>query len=263
MKKPPYWLHHFKPYTETHLCVVLAFALFVTIMILMRRCDTVADVPPRRWFMDKTVGWIGLGAALFVQAVTLWPSRFSVQTALPLHICDIVMFVAPLALLLRWRKLRIIAYFWGLGLSSLSFIYPDLQFGPADFQFWVFWTAHATIIGSALYDVTARGLRPNWRDWRFAVGSSIVYVAVIFPIDALFRLDYGYIGKGLNGRQSLASFLGPWPWRVPLILVMGITVMFLLLLPWLIGRKVGEIQSQDNPSDQGIAPDSALVTRVP
>jgi hypothetical integral membrane protein (TIGR02206 family) len=150
-----------------------------------------------------------------------------------------------------------------LGLSSLSFIYPDLQFGPADFQFWVFWTAHATIIGSALYDVTARGLRPNWRDWRFAVGSSIVYVAVIFPIDALFRLDYGYIGKGLNGRQSLASFLGPWPWRVPLILVMGITVMFLLLLPWLIGRKVGEIQSQDNPSDQGIAPDSALVTRVP
>jgi hypothetical integral membrane protein (TIGR02206 family) len=226
----------------------------------MRRCDAVAEVQPKRRLMDKAVGWIGLAAALFVQTVTLWPSRFSVQTALPLHICDIVMFVAPAALILRWRRLRTIAYFWGLGLSSLSFIYPDLQFGPADFQFWVFWIAHVTIIGSALYDVTARGFRPNWQDWRFAVASALVYVAIIFPFDALFRLNYGYIGKGLMGRQSLASFLGPWPWRVPVMLAMGITVMLLLVLPWVMGRKIAAAPSGQNPPDEDGRPESIAPT---
>jgi hypothetical integral membrane protein (TIGR02206 family) len=263
MKGTAYWAHHFRPYSGVHLCVVLSFALLAAIMIKMRRCDDVATVPPRRRIMDKTVGCLGLGAALFVQTATLWPSRFNVHTALPLYICDIMMFVAPLAVLLHWRKLRTIAYFWGLGLSSMSFIYPDLQFGPADFQFWVFWTGHATIIGSALYDVTACRFRPNWRDWRFAVGCSLLYVAVVFPIDALFHVDYGYLGKGVYGHQSVASFLGPWPWRVLLMLGMGITVMYLLLLPWLIGRKIGAVRSEAIRSDDAPAPDPALLNRVP
>jgi len=254
MKGSAYWAHHFRPYSAVHLCVVLSFALFVVIMIATRRCEEVADVQPRRRLMDKTIGWIGLGAALFVQAATLWPGRFAYQTALPLHICDLVMFFAPLALLLRWRRLRSLAYFWGLGLSSLSFIYPDLQFGPADFQFWVFWAGHATIVGTALYDITARGFRPNWKDWRFSAGAALVYVAIIFPIDAVFRLDYGYVGKGLEGRQSMANFLGPWPWRVGLMVVMGIGVMWLLLLPWVMGRKIAAAHSDQTPPDQGLAP---------
>ena len=132
------WPHNFHPYSIRHLCVVVTFGAMVSSMIAMRRNEVVADDPPKRRLMDKSLGWIGLSAAAFVQGTTLWPSRFCYQTALPLHICDTVVFVAPLALLLRWRKLRAIAYFWGLGLSSLSFIWPDLHFGPADFQFWVF-----------------------------------------------------------------------------------------------------------------------------
>ena len=73
---------------------------------------------------------MGLAAAIFVQVVTLWPSRFNIWTSLPLHVCDICMFVAPLSLLLGRRPLRAIAYFWGLGMSSLSFVFPDLRFGP-------------------------------------------------------------------------------------------------------------------------------------
>lgn len=243
MKDNDSWLHHFHPYTMTHLCVVLAFALLATVMIAMRRSDGVATVPPRRRIMDKSLGWIGLGAALFVQATTLWPSRFDYRTALPLHVCDIVMFVAPAALIWRWRRFRAIAYFWGLGVSSLSFVWPDLRFGPGDFQFWVFWAGHVTIVGTALYDITARGFRPNWRDWRFAAWAGLVYVAVMFPLDALLHLNYGYVGRTYVGQESPLDLLGPWPWRVPLMVLMANVVMLLLVLPWVMARKAAQVRS--------------------
>src|SRR5208282_6174656 len=128
------WQHHFRPFGLVHLGIVLAFALFLSAIVALRRCDDVATVGPRRRKMDKAFGWVALAAACFVQVATLWPSRFDYRTALPLHICDLGMFISPLALILRYRPLRIISYFWGLGLSSLAFIYPDLHFGPADFQ---------------------------------------------------------------------------------------------------------------------------------
>ena len=231
------WSHHFKPYTLTHLCVVVAFALLVAGIVTMRRWDEVADDQPRRRLFDKTIGWFALAIACFVEAATLWPSRFDYRTSLPLYVCNLGMFMAPGALLLRWRSLQAMTYFWGLGLSSLSFIYPDLYFGPADFQFWVFWAGHAAIIGPAIYDISARGFRPHWRDWLLAVKVSIVYLAIIFPIDAIFHLNYGYVGESYKGQRSPVDALGPWPWRVPVMFLAAVFVMLLLVLPWMMGRK--------------------------
>ncbi len=232
------WEHHFEPYTATHGCVVLAFALLVGAMVALRRRDEVAAVPPVRRAMDRMIGWLGLGAAIFVQVAALWPTRFDIWTSLPLHVCDIMMFVAPASLLLGWRPLRAIAYFWGLGLSSLSFIFPDLRFGPGDFQFWVFWAGHATIVGTALYDITGRGFRPRLRDCLIAVTFGVLYAAVMFPVDVIFHFNYGYVGKTYKNQRSPTDFLGPWPWRVPLMVLLATAAMFALLVPWAVVRKM-------------------------
>jgi hypothetical integral membrane protein (TIGR02206 family) len=238
MDKYAGWSNYFAPYTRTHLYVVIAFLLFIAMIVSLRRCDEVADDHSRRRLVDKTFGWIALAAACFVQISTLWPTRFNYLTALPLHICDLGMFMAPCELLLRWRWLRDMAYFWGLGLSSISFIYPDLHFGPRTFQFWIFWAGHAATVGPAIYDITGRGFRPNWRDWWFAVKFSLAYTLIIFPVDWIFHLNYGYIGATYKGQRSPVDSLGPWPARVPLMFVMAVGVMLLLMLPWHIGRKV-------------------------
>src|SRR5580704_2521194 len=106
------WLHSFEPYTAIHAWVVVAFVAMVAAMVLLRRQDDIALHPLRRRLFDKSFGWLGLSGASFVQAVTLWPSRFDHWSSLPLHVCDLAMFVAPLALLLGWRGLRAIGYFW-------------------------------------------------------------------------------------------------------------------------------------------------------
>jgi hypothetical integral membrane protein (TIGR02206 family) len=239
MTAPGFWVHHFRAFTWTHLCVVVAFGIFIAAIVGLRRHDNVADVPVRRRLIDRAFGWVALAMACGVQIATLWPSRFDYRTSLPLHICDIGMFVSPLALILRWRPLRVISYFWGLGLSSLSFIYPDLRFGPADFQFWVFWAGHAATVGPALYDVTGRNFRPTWKDWKLAALVSTIYLGIMFPLDARYHLNYGYLGPTLKGQTSPFDRLGPWPWRVVMMYAMAMGVMLvLLILPRLFWRAV-------------------------
>ena len=229
--KPGFWKDHFHPFTITHLCVLIVFAIFITGIVSLRKCDDVAEVPFRRRYLDKGLGWVALLAACFVQIATLWPSRFDARTSLPLHICDIGMFVSPLALILKWRPLRTISYFWGLGLSSLAFIYPDLRFGVYDFQFWVFWLGHAATVGPAAMTSPRGGFRPHWKDWRFAVVFSTAYVAVMFPIDAHFHVNYGYVGPTLKGQTSPFDKLGPWPWHVAAMYGIAMVVMLALFVP--------------------------------
>jgi hypothetical integral membrane protein (TIGR02206 family) len=165
------------------------------------------------------------------------PWRYEHHKALPLQICDLVGFLAPAALLTRWRPLRALLYFWGIGLSTQGFFQPDLREGPADLSFWAFWLGHMAIVGASMYDVFARGYRPTWADYGVACAAAAVYLAVILPVDLLFDFNYGYVGRGQPGQPSVVDFLGPWPGRVAIIAALAAVVMALLMLPWEVARR--------------------------
>jgi len=231
------WAQHFTLYGGTHLCVVSAFAALVVLVLAQGRCDGTSDESPRRNRIDKAIGWIVLAIACCVEIFTLWPTRFDYRTSLPLHPCNLAVFIAFGALLLRWPLLRAITHFWGLGLCTFAFIFPDLSVGPAHFQFWTFWAGHWAIVGSAIYDMSARGYRPSWRDWILVVRFSAIYLATIFSIDIIFHLNYAYIGQPYSWQHSPVEAIGPWPWRVPIMFLAAMSIMLLMVLPWDIGLR--------------------------
>jgi hypothetical integral membrane protein (TIGR02206 family) len=128
-------------------------------------------------------------------------------------------------------------YFWGIGLCTQGFLTPDLQDGPAKVGFWGFWLAHYSIVGGAIYDVAARGYRPIWHDYRLALGAGAVYIALILPLDIALGVNYGYVGRSTPGQATLVDVLGPWPWRVAVMLGLAAMAFALLMLPWSIMRR--------------------------
>jgi hypothetical integral membrane protein (TIGR02206 family) len=222
----------FRAFSLTHAAVVVCFAATVTALVAARR--RLHSAAARRF--DVTLAWVTLAIFLFTNGRPLMPDGFRLDWSLPLHVCDLVTLFVPLALRFDWRPMRALVYFWGIGLCTQGFITPDLQDGPAKVGFWSFWLAHVAVVGAALYDVAARGYRPNWRDYRTALVASFLYVAVILPLDVVLHVNYGYIGPSTPGQPSLVDVLGPWPWRVPIILALAIAVMTLLMLPWWIMR---------------------------
>ena len=163
---------------------------------------------------------------------------FSASHALPLQMSDVTAAVAGLVFLRPRRGLQALAYFFGLALGTQAVVTPDLAGGPGTVAFWAFWLYHLFVVGAGVYVVVVHGFRPQWRDLRFALMIGLLYVAIVFTIDAVFGLNYGYLGRGMPSRPTLLDVLGPWPLRVVFMVLLASAAMTLLWLPWLfVGRR--------------------------
>jgi hypothetical integral membrane protein (TIGR02206 family) len=219
----------FHPFATAHWVVLVCAALLVSLVVAVgRRCRSATG----RSRVEQWRGWIGVAVWLLVTAWWALPERFGPGWSLPLHMCDLVGLIAPLAYLLGHRWLRALTYFWGLGLSTQAFLTPTLNAGPPSQDFWVFWTSHTTILVLAVCDLAVRGFRPTWRDYGTAVIAAVIYVLVILPINVLFGFNYGYLGNSKPSTATLLDLMGPWPQRVLVMAAIGALLMAIMELPW-------------------------------
>ena len=162
--------------------------------------------------------------------------------------------IAPLALVLRSRPIRAIAYFGGIGLTTQAFLTPVIDTGPDTLKFWAFWLLHMVILISAVFDLTVGGFRPNWKDLCWAVGFWFIYAIAMVILDSRMDWYYGYLGPNIpkNAEGSVLKYLGPWPWR-PMVMMGIVLVIFVVLwLPFAVARvlkgRVGGGSPQAEPT---------------
>jgi hypothetical integral membrane protein (TIGR02206 family) len=224
----------FRSYGFVHLATLLGVAAAIALFVIAGR----AWREQRRGRMlEVAVAMVIILLRVGVFAWNLFPERLSLARSIPLlQICDLAALCSAIALLGGRRWAAAIAYFWGLALSIQGLIQPDLRVGPATLAYWLFWLHHALIVGVAVYLLAVRRFEPGWRDFRIAVTAGLVYVAVVFCIDLALDANYGYLGRRLPAQRTLLDWLGPWPWRVPVVAALGAGVMWLLLVPWLVRR---------------------------
>lgn len=239
-------LTSFKPFGVVHVAMFLAI-LGVAALTARYRLRLPGEHAQRRF--DRSLVWLGLIIVVVNQTAELLPARFQLNRSLPLHLCDVAGLIAPLAILTHHRVLRSMLYYWGIGLSTQAVFTPELQEGPIQFNFWVFWIPHAMIVVLAVYDLVVFRYRPGWKDYFIALATLAVFVAIIFPVNLWLGVNYVYVGRGMPGQTSVIDFLGPWPQRV-LILVLGVILLLAMLtLPFVIAKRVQRRQA--SASDAG------------
>jgi hypothetical integral membrane protein (TIGR02206 family) len=250
------FVHHwqyFRAGTIDHVVVLTGLVVLTALLARVGRQYDRTDVSFFRETLRRTSfeQWLVAVMAIAWLAgllLKLRPGYISWDRSLPLHVCDVVGVAGPLAIWTRSRPLRAILHFWGLALSSLAFLVPVIHTGPAHLDYWSYFGGHAAIISPAIYDVIVRGYRPTWTDWRVAALSGAAYVAVVLPIDVLLHANYGYIGQAIAGRSAQVAAWGPWPARVPLLLLTAWGFMAVLVLPW-IRSQSGKLSASDDGAE--------------
>jgi hypothetical integral membrane protein (TIGR02206 family) len=158
-----------------------------------------------------------------------------IDTSVPLQLCDVAELIAAYALWSQRHWAFVLTYYWGLVLSSQALITPDIgtaEEGAPDFPhhlFITFFVLHVLVVWAAIYLTWGRGMRPQWRDYRFAAAAALIWVAFTFTFNVIAGTNYGYLNRK-PPTASLLDVLGPWP--VYLLAEIALVAMVWALMTW-------------------------------
>jgi hypothetical integral membrane protein (TIGR02206 family) len=213
------------------LVVLGIFAVGAVLLVWIGRRQTEAQA--------RTLGRVlaVLLVAAFAVALAYKLIRPDIQTSVPLQLCDIAELTAAYALWSQRHWAFVLGYYWGLVLSSQALITPDVgtpQEGAPDFPhhlFLTFFTLHVLVVWAAIYLTWGRRMRPQWRDYRFAILVTVIWVAFTFTFNAVTGTNYGYLNRK-PPTASLLDVLGPWPIYLLFEIAIVLLVWALMTWPW-------------------------------
>ncbi|MGE2712789.1 TIGR02206 family membrane protein [Mycolicibacterium litorale] len=221
----------FTAYGPSHVVVLSIFAAGAVLLVWRGRRQSEA----RARLVARSLAVLLMAA--FLTALVYKLIRPDLATSVPLQLCDIAEVTAAYALWTQRHWAFTLTYYWGLLLSSQALLTPDIgtpREGAPDFPhhlFVTFFTLHVLVVWAAIYLTWGRGMRPRWRDYRFAVFVTLGWVAFTFVFNLVAGTNYGY----LNGKPPTASvldLLGPWPVYLLIEIVVVLGVWALMTWPW-------------------------------
>ncbi|TDD87499.1 TIGR02206 family membrane protein [Actinomadura darangshiensis] len=166
------------------------------------------------------------------QVYSLLPGQWRIGGSLPLQLCDLAWLTAVGALWTLGHRWFTLTYYWGLTLSVQGLLTPALHGGDyPDIDYLGFFGMHLMIVWAAVYLTWGLGMRPGWRDYRFAVAATLVWAVATFVFNLIAGTNYGYLNEK-PGSASILDVLGPWPWYVLVETLVILAGWALITWPW-------------------------------
>lgn len=166
------------------------------------------------------------------------PDVFDWGVSLPLHVCDLLGFVAVLALVSSRRVWRTVLYFSATLLAGQAVVTPVGNQDPETIRFWLFWFLHAGIISASWYDILVRKYRPQLGDLGICYLANLVYISIVLPFNVATGFNYGYLGNATPDGASIIDLLGQWPDRVFYLIAIAMVAQALMFIPWVVIRRL-------------------------
>jgi len=191
---------------------------------------TVCRLRPGPWvaWAGRAISVILVTDAVSFVTVPLVDGRWSVQSSLPLALCDVALIMAAIACWWpQWLLAVELTYFWGLAGTLQAVVTPDLSAGFPQLEFFMFVVGHSGIVIAALFLVVGLQLQPRRGSVMRVFVITAAYTAFVGCFDWLTGSNYMFLAA-VPTHGSLLSVLGPWPWYI--LSAAGVALVLLLIL---------------------------------
>ena len=217
---------NFKNYSLEHLMVIIVSVLLSVLIILFAK----KKLSPRH---QKLFGFYLAIIILFSQLAKVFIKMhlgvFDKSHDLPLHLCNMMPFFVPIAMLYRSRIIWAVLFFWIMGGTFQSLITPTLQHSFPHYEFFRYWFVHCGLVMIMIYGAVVLGFRLTIKDAILSAVLLNVLAFIIYNVNNLLDSNYLYLQAKPAG-TTLYSFLSPWPWyilQLELVLVVLFTMIYL------------------------------------
>jgi hypothetical integral membrane protein (TIGR02206 family) len=158
---------------------------------------------------------------------------WTVQALLPLNLCNLMVFASAWTLVSKNQAGYEFTYLLGIPAASQVLITPAL--GPYGFPhvlFFQIFISHGGVVLAALYLTLGEGMRPrSWQSvWRVA-GWTMLYALAVFCLNLVLGSNYLFLAYKPPA-ATLLDFLGPWPWYILGMVVIGLALVTVLYWPF-------------------------------
>jgi hypothetical integral membrane protein (TIGR02206 family) len=165
---------------------------------------------------------------------SLTTGQWTLRTMLPLHLCSFLVYLTPVMLLSGHPWVYEFCYFLGVGAASQALLTPDAgRYGFPHVRFFTAMISHSLLLTAPLYMTLVEGYAPTWASLGRVLVEALAFAAVVFVVNRRLGSNYMYLARPPD-TPSLIDRLGPWPWYIPWLVVIGLSTMLLLYLPFVL-----------------------------
>lgn len=150
---------------------------------------------------------------------------------LPLHLCDMAIFVAIVALLTLNQQAFEVLYYWAFAGTTLAIVTPDVAGGFPDWRWAAYFAAHGLVVVSAATLVFGLGRTPRPGSSRRVLLWTIAYAAVVAVVNLLTGANFLYLARK-PAQPTLLDAFGPWPVYIGVAALVALALFTLLELPF-------------------------------
>lgn len=156
---------------------------------------------------------------------------------LPLHLCNIMPLLLPLALYLEKRVYWAICFMWIMAGTFQSLITPTLEHSLPHYEYFRYWIVHVGLVLGVFYPIIYWGYRLKVQDifWGWLTINGLAFI--IYHINNLLGSNYMYM-QGKPGEGTIYDLLGPWPWYILSLEFVAILLFTILFVPFYIFEKI-------------------------
>jgi len=158
----------------------------------------------------------------------------------PMQLCDWAALLMVYVLIFPGKRVFEPAYFWGLGGTFQALITPDVKLDFPDIKFFTFFLLHCGVVAGVFYAIFVKRLAVSKGGVKRVFIISQLYLVAALFVNYLTGSNYGYLSKKPSS-ASLLDFLGPWPYYIIGIEIIGLLLFLILYVPFYISQRRGHV----------------------
>ena len=229
----------FEIFGNSHIATLLTIIAIAFILPI-----SLKDRESEKILIAKFLGISTIILELIKRFIWHYSMDFPWARLIPIHMCNLSTIFIGIFLLTKKRIFFEVSFFWGIGGGLNALLTPDVPKNFPDPQYVLFFVGHGLLIVAIVFASLGLKNRPTLSSVRNGIYFSLAVLPIIYLVNILIGppANYWYLGVKPVG-ESLLDFFPDPPFHIPLLIILGIVVFYLIYSPFWVYDKFKKVNA--------------------